>query len=189
MAKAKRHDYFMPQRPSPDARRCNWPGCPDSGEHRAPKSRDHIDEHYWFCMDHAREYNASWNYYAGMSDDEVEADRRRDTVWHRPSWRLGTMNPHQGLGAERLHDGFAYMGEDDDDAGTARRHDRPPTTEGEAMAILDLRPPVNVDSVKARYKELVKRHHPDANGGDKRSEELFKKINQAYQTVMAGLGT
>ena len=50
--------------------------------------------------------------------------------------------------------------------------------------ILDLTPPVTVAILKARYKELVKRHHPDANGGDKSAEEKFKEINEAYQTVL-----
>ncbi len=53
--------------------------------------------------------------------------------------------------------------------------------------MLDLKPPVTVDAVKARYKQLVKRHHPDVNGGDKASEEMFKRINQAYHTLMQSL--
>jgi len=55
------------------------------------------------------------------------------------------------------------------------------------MVLLDLHPPLTTDAVKARYKELVKRHHPDANGGDKASEEKFKQINQAYETIMGNL--
>ena len=51
------------------------------------------------------------------------------------------------------------------------------------------RPPISAAAVKARYKELVKRHHPDANGGDKASEEKFKQITQAYETIMDSLAT
>ena len=55
------------------------------------------------------------------------------------------------------------------------------------MAILDLRPPVTIQALKARYKKLVKRYHPDANGGDKTAEEKFKQVNEAYRTIMASL--
>ena len=59
--------------------------------------------------------------------------------------------------------------------------------EEEALVVLDLTPPVTVGTVKARYKQLVKRHHPDLNGGDKASEEMFKRINQAYHVIMQSL--
>ena len=60
----------------PGVQLCEWPDCAAEGEHRAPRSRDDMDSYRWFCLEHAREYNKGWNYFAGMSDDEVEADRR-----------------------------------------------------------------------------------------------------------------
>ena len=89
-------------RPTPDAvnepfrreerpeRFCDCPGCPEAGRYRAPRARDRLDEYYWFCLDHVREYNSAWDYFEGMGEDEIEAIRRRDTVWQRPSWPLGT---------------------------------------------------------------------------------------------------
>ena len=59
----------------------------------------------------------------------------------------------------------------------------------EAMCVLDLKPPVDARRVKARYKELVKLHHPDANGGDKDAEERFKRSSDAYRTVMESLSS
>jgi hypothetical protein len=67
-------------------RSCEWPGCTGEGEFRAPLSRDQLDQYRWFCLDHVREYNRSWDYYRGMSQAEIEADLRRDTVWQRPTW-------------------------------------------------------------------------------------------------------
>ena len=176
-------------KPGVQVRLCDWPGCDDEGEHRAPKSRDRLKEYYWFCMDHAREYNASWNYYSGMTEDEVEADRRRDTVWDRPTWRMGGMKIRGQPTVDDLDD---PMGLFDDEREEAAKHrasakHRGLSPEEEAMAVLDLRPPLEPTSVKARYKELVKRHHPDLNGGDKQAEERFKKINEAYRTVMDSL--
>lgn len=167
-------------------RGCEWPGCAEAGEFRAPRSPRDLRSYVWFCLAHVRQYNASWNYYAGMADEEVEADIRRDTVWQRPTWRLG----HQGgrfAQGFRVTDGFGYFNE-------SAEHERPTTApprtpEAEALIVMDLSAPVTQAIVKARYKELVKRHHPDANGGNKASEEKFKEISQAYRTIMASLMT
>src|SRR5205814_2106987 len=70
-------------------RLCDHPGCIAGGDFRAPKSRLDLHDYYWFCLEHVRAYNSAWNYYAGMSDAEIEAEVRHDTVWQRPSWRLG----------------------------------------------------------------------------------------------------
>jgi DnaJ-domain-containing protein 1 len=164
-------------------RSCEWPGCPDDGDFRAPKSPNALREYRWFCLAHIRQYNASWNYYAGMSEAEVEAETRRDSVWRRPSWPFGGAARIDGSGAP-LGDPFGLFGEARADGG-----ERPArTAEERAMIVLDLNPPITTTAVKARYKELVKRHHPDANGGDKASEERFKQINSAYETIMNSLG-
>src|SRR3954452_268007 len=73
----------------PPARSCDHPGCEAGGDFRAPRSRLELDRYYWFCLEHVRAYNVAWNYYAGMSQREIEAEIRRDTVWQRPSWKLG----------------------------------------------------------------------------------------------------
>lgn len=160
---------------------CDWPGCTCEGSFRAPRSRQHLREFWWFCLEHVRAYNASWNYYDGMTEAEVEADIRFDTVWQRPSWRLGGFATYR-FESVRVGDGFAFF---NDGQATDGREAKPAATaEEQALLILDLRPPVTVAVVKARYKELVKRHHPDANGGDKASEERFKEISAAYRTVM-----
>lgn len=164
-------------------RPCDHPGCCAGGDFRAPRSRVQLDHYYWFCLEHVREYNSSWNYYAGMSDLEVEADIRRDTVWQRPSWRFG-INPY----ATRLRDGFGFF--DDDAAGPGQRSQRrrtpdPLSAREQALAVFELAPPITMTSVKARYKVLVKQHHPDAHGGDKAAEEKLKIINQAYAILKA----
>lgn len=164
-------------------RRCDWPGCEGEGEHRAPKSRERLHEYFWFCLDHVRVYNASWNYYAGMTDEQVEADLRRDTCWNRPTWRLGGAGGRLGFRSESVVDDFGLFGE----APPPPARPEQLTPEDQAMVVMDLEAPVTVDGLKARYKELVKRYHPDVTGGDKVSEEKFKQINQAYRTLMASL--
>ena len=79
----------------PDLRRCDHPDCAGAGEYRAPKGRERLQEYFWFCLDHVRQYNLSWNYFEGMNEREIEYIRRRDTIWERPTWRLGGAIPHR----------------------------------------------------------------------------------------------
>lgn len=165
-----------------DIRQCDWPGCTGEGEHRAPRSRNALREYFWFCLDHVRAYNKSWNYYVGMDEDEIEADMRRDTVWQRETWKLGT-GPAFAAATGRFEFGFDV---DDPSAQDAERPVTPQVDNLTARALttfgLDL--PTDEQAIKSRYKELVKRHHPDTNGGTKAAEEEFKKIQEAYRTLM-----
>src|SRR5579863_5075671 len=146
-------------------RLCDHPGCAAAGDYRAPRSRDRLDVFFWFCLDHVRAYNAQWNYYAGMSAAQIEAELRNDTVWQRPTWPLGSRVG--SFFAARVRD-FGLFGLDDEDAHAGRREKprkRPMTEQEQALAVFDLDLPFTMDGLKARYKELVKLHHPDAHGG------------------------
>lgn len=163
-------------------RRCQWAGCPEEGSFRAPQSPQRLNDYRWFCLVHVREYNEAWNYYEGMTDLQVEADIRRDTVWQRPTWPLGAAVDGCAWREGTVHDQFGLFR-----GARAPSRPEPPTPEEQAMLVLDLQPPVTVAVLKARYKQLVKRHHPDANGGDKAAEERFKRISEAYRTVLRSL--
>ncbi len=172
------------------ARVCDHPDCVAAGEHRAPKSRSSLNEYWWFCLEHARDYNRAWDYYAGMSVDEIEAEVRRDTTWQRPSWPMGKWGAQEKFLRDRVLHGFSFeFGRDADsaeaEAKAAQRRQAVRTAEEEALAVLNLTPPVDFVQIKARYRELAKQHHPDANGGDKAAEEKLKEINLAYNTLKA----
>jgi len=164
----------------PAVRCCDSPGCALAGEHRAPKSRDQLRDYYWFCLEHVRAYNSAWNYYAGMSEDEVEGERRADTYWHRPTW------PFRGerAFADAVNDTFGLFEEEAAARQQSKENFAASAPELAALAVLNLSPPVTRQTIKSRYKELVKRHHPDANGGSKDAEERLKAINRAYETLM-----
>jgi hypothetical protein len=162
---------------------CAHPECSEKAEFRAPKSRETLEEFYWFCLEHVREYNAGWNYFAGMDDDAIERSVREDTVWRRPTWPLG-VRP----GAAAFHDPLGILGPaaavDPAKARAGEVQRRAMTgAERQAMAELGLEPPVSREDVKTRYKILAKTLHPDANGGDKRAEERLKSVNHAYKTL------
>ncbi len=166
---------------------CGVPGCRSEATHRAPRSRDELDRFVWFCLEHIREYNLAWDYYAGMDESEIEAHRREDVTWRRPTWPLGARqagprDPRDAL----FEDPFDLLGERGEGGGAAPA--RPRSKTDDALDALGLSEPVTADDIKARYIELVKRHHPDANGGDKKAEERLKLVNDAYATLKNGVG-
>ncbi|TCS63512.1 J domain-containing protein [Varunaivibrio sulfuroxidans] len=170
---------------------CAWPDCAQEGAYRAPKSRTQLNEYHWYCLTHIRERNKSWNYFAGLNEQEVEAQVRHDTVWNRPTWKMGGIGP-RAFDAARQRFSDAFGGFEGDARRRTRGDDaRPPKappSQARALAVLDLDPTVTMKALKSRYKSLVKRHHPDANNGDKRSEEKFKQIVEAYQIIRKSLG-
>ena len=185
MTRARRHHATALAEPVDlRLRACDQPGCAGEGTFRAPKARDRLNEYFWFCLEHVRVYNAAWDYYRGMSSHEIERQVRNDTVWQRPTWPLGPGGRRQRPDDIEIDDPFEIFGEG---PGPGPRPDHRfrdlPPEEQEALAILDLPPDVSLEDLKARYKVLVKRHHPDANGGDKQAEERVKAINHAYSVL------
>src|ERR1700716_3332234 len=64
----------------PGERACDHPGCMKPASARAPKSRDMLNEHYWFCQPHAAEYNRNWDFFAGLSEAEIRK-RQQDEMF------------------------------------------------------------------------------------------------------------
>ncbi len=172
----------------PSTRACEAPGCGQPGEHRAPKGRDREGEYYWYCLDHVRAYNKSYNYFAGMNDEAVRSFQKDAVIGNRPTWRMGAdargpdAQPIGGRGhwAGRRHDPFGFF----PDAETPRPEPEPRrqvrNQERQALDALGLDETARPDQVKAAYKTLVKRHHPDANGGDRSCEDRLRKVIEAY---------
>ena len=187
----------------PAKRACDQPGCGEAGEYRAPRSPERLNEYYWFCLEHVRAYNRAWNYFAGMSEAEIEAELRRDSCWDRPSWPFASVGAgrfRHGTGAFRDDFGFFHE-EQDAEAGARRQWQRyreeaeaeagraTTTAESRALAELDLEPPVDFETIKARYKNLVKQLHPDvAAPEDGADQDKLKAVNQAYATLRAAYG-
>jgi hypothetical protein len=165
---------------------CEWNGCRHRGIHRAPKGRRHEGEFFRFCLDHVREYNKSYNYFAGMADDDIAAYQRSAATGHRPTWSIG-VNDAAGMRsrtswADAFFDPFGmFNGTAGRKTAGAERERRPlKNVERRSFAALDLEGWEDASEIKARYKTLVKRLHPDANGGDRSSEDRLRQIIQAY---------
>lgn len=170
---------------------CDSPGCAAPGEHRAPMGRLREGQYFCFCLEHVRAYNNSYNYFNGMSDNDVARYVKDATVGHRPTWSLGTKRGESGFREEG-----AKPGEFCDPLGMyrSRPHAARPSAVREpryspvtmrALEALGLDEGADAEAIKTRYKELVKRHHPDANGGDRSREEKLREIIHAYKTLRA----
>ncbi len=164
---------------------CSHPGCQAEGAFRAPKGREREGEYLFFCKDHVREYNASYDYFRGMDDESMAKFRQADAIGHRPTWKLGAR-------AAASHVDESVFAE----ARAARRRgvrgkgqpEAPPRYNAlalKALMTLELDGEATQAKIKARYKDLVKRHHPDANGGDRSSEDKLREIIQAYNYLRA----
>jgi hypothetical protein len=163
------------------------PGCEAMGEYRAPKSPRNLKDYWWFCLDHVRAYNSTWDYYKGMSPAQIEAQLRADTSWQRPSWPLGRLGTTAAWDEELVRDPLHLLAAGRVRRGQADTSRQTPPELREPLATLGLSWPTTLDAVKTRYKELAKRHHPDANGGDRAAEERLKTINLAYAAVRSRL--
>ena len=164
-------------------RRCAADGCLQEGNYPAPKSRSALRDYLWFCLEHVREYNKSWNYYEGLQGAALEAEIRRATTWERPSWKFATGKPSENS----FEDPLGLFDFENRDAGPAAR--QVPPEERRAWKILQLSPVTDIDIVKKQYKRLVKQNHPDKNGGDAAAEERLKDINLAYSLIRKSLAT
>jgi hypothetical protein len=179
---------------------CEHAGCRAAGEFRAPKGRGREGQFWRFCLDHVRQYNQTYNYFAGMADEAVHAYQRDASTGHRPTWTMGVNPAAQKRGAEYAPHEYGADAEDllgMFGPGRARRPRPAPQPERRRLSLMERRAYETLDmpehapaaEVKARYKTLVKRLHPDANGGDRSSEDKLRGIIQAYNTLRsAGLG-
>ena len=168
---------------------CAHPDCLEDGVHPAPKARDRLQDYYWFCKEHAREYNAAWDYCRGMGQAEIDAIIRQDVTWGRPTWPLGMHKGPGGRGDFGVNDRSGLF--DLDQEPSQPPASSPMGSERWAMRVLGLSAPLTLTGLKARYKELAKQLHPDLHGGPKaensQAEERLKKINLAYATLRATL--
>jgi DnaJ-like protein len=171
---------------------CQWPRCDAPATHRAPKGRLRASEYWQFCLEHVREYNNSYNFFAGMSDDAIAKYQKEDITGHRPTWKMGSIGGRRRDARARAGDASAWASEDPfvlfGGPGSGQVGRKRPAAEGRkilnaqrrALDVLGLEADAKRTDIKAKFKVLVKRHHPDANGGDRTSEDRLREIIQAY---------
>ncbi|QLF68599.1 J domain-containing protein [Peteryoungia desertarenae] len=175
---------------------CQWDGCDKPGAHRAPVGRHAEGQFFMFCFEHVKEYNKGYNYFSGLSDTEIARYQKEAITGHRPTWTVGvnkaakasplhsTARSGSAASQARIKDPFGFVQQGR--GGTSRYQPterKLKTLEAKALDTLGLTVQSTAQEIKMRYKELVKKHHPDANGGDRGSEERFRAVIQAYQLL------
>lgn len=202
MIRIKRGGAAAQQAQAAETPVCEWKGCEANAVHRAPKGRGREGDYFLFCEDHVRQYNAQYNYFDGMSDDEVASFQKDAITGHRPTWKVGANAWAHGTktGANSAEAGkfaqaratnaqgfYAWRAKQARAEPEERRRQLKPL-ERKSLEALELGQGATKEEIKARFKELVKRHHPDSNGGDRGSEDKLREIIQAYNYLkQAGL--
>jgi hypothetical protein len=179
-----------------EAAKCEWAGCQNKGPHRAPKGRENSREYWHFCLNHVREYNQSYNFFQGMNADAVARYQKDALTGHRPTWKMGANTAgKKGKGGveddlDGASDPFSMFSELNGRASwrpgpgagaqTKTEARKVMNAERKALQVMGLSAEATLVDVKAKYKALVKQHHPDANGGDRSTEDRLIEIIKAY---------
>ena len=176
----------------PGERACDHPGCRRAATARAPKSRELLHEHYWFCQPHAAEYNRNWNFFAGLSEGEIRRRQQEELfTGGRPTWEMkagrysreAAAFQHKFRRGEGYRDPFNMFGRNGGRPAPEAEDRRLGKIERNALSELDLDASADGPKIRGRYTELVRRLHPDANGGDRAGEVRLQKVIRAYQSL------
>ena len=177
------------------ADRCGVTGCGEPGEFRAPVSPGDFDgpgEWRYLCLDHVRAHNSSYNYFTGMTPDEIQEAQSPIAGWERHSRvfaHLGTDPPPAWSDfsdpLDAIAERYRHGGQDERDAFAPQRFT---PDERRALRTLQLREDVDRTRLRQRYAELVRRYHPDRNGGDRSHERALGAVIEAYTLLKAARG-
>lgn len=175
---------------------CEHNECDGSGVYRAPRRDKPQDikrdaNWHWFCLDHVREYNAAWDFYKDMSEEEIIEHWKRDITWDRPSWPLGSWQVKAATkpflrsdpSMKKRNDPFGLF--EDETSNTSEQIFLQTFNNDEIKAIklFGLSIQYTKNELQKTYRELVKKHHPDVNGGCSKAENHIKEINIAYKIL------
>ena len=173
-----------------DEKECEWAGCVEKGGCKAPKSPDRLREYYNFCQKHAREYNKNWNFFSGMSDEDISEWQVGARHGHRPTWDVkkntgerAKANKKRTTGATAATaEGYNIFSDGSKDIAEQPRR-RLTKMQIKALADMGLDEFSGPKMVRERYTQLVKQLHPDANGGDQSTVESFQRVVKAYKVL------
>ena len=167
---------------------CDKKNCNLEGIYKAPKSVINLRDYYLFCLKHVKEYNKSWDYYKGMTVNQIEISLRQDVIWGRPSWPtkgspnyiMNTINnliDKKDMLYNGNKNGEHYVKND-------ILFNNLTLDEQKSIKKLNIKLPITLEKIKSSYKKLVKKYHPDVNQNDINAEKNFKEVNSAYKVLL-----
>ena len=158
---------------------CEWENCSEAGKFKAPIERDNVKNFRWLCEKHIKLFNSKWNYFDGMSQNEIELFLKSDLTWHRPTQKFGsTDNFFNILWNNALSDKFRIF--KDENTYNNKKIKKLTERDKEAFVIMGLEFNDDWKTVQKKFKTLVKKFHPDKHSGNKQYEDKLKKITIAY---------
>ena len=160
---------------------CEWEGCNNKGIYRAPKNRENLREFRWFCLKHVREYNKQWDYFSGLTQQEIENEIKKDNTWHLPTRPMG-----QNFYNTKLKDNMDILNKKENKNKNYDKKIKKSLNNDmiEAFKKLDLPIGASLIEIKKKYKKLVKKHHPDTNLNKNSSGNKLIEINEAYKILI-----
>ena len=157
---------------------CEWSCCKEIGKFKAPTEKDNSKNFKWLCELHIKLFNKNWNYFDGMSQNEIESFLKSDLTWHRPTQKFGSAdNFFNILWNNALSDKFKIFNEEKFFHTNSKKlceKDR------DAFRIMGLEFSADRKTIQKKFKTLVKKFHPDKHSGNKQYEDKLKKITLAY---------
>ena len=158
---------------------CEWKNCNESGKFKAPLERDNSKKYKWLCEEHIKSFNKNWNYFEGMSQNEIENFLKSDITWHRPTQKFGSSdNFFNILWNHALSDKFNFF--NGEKIINRLNNKKLSEKDRDAFRILGLEFNTDWPIIQKKFKTLVKKFHPDRNSGNKQFEDKLKKITLAY---------
>jgi curved DNA-binding protein CbpA len=173
--------FFNPPPREPD-HICDHPDCNEAGLYKAPKSRHNLREYYYFCLDHVRDYNRGWNFFADFDENKMYEQMRADVSWERPSWPSHISQTLENRLRKAAH---FWGGPKADPIQNQKTEPQIKNPVREAFSTLGLETDTEFLQVKKQFRVLVKKYHPDTNQNDPKATERFKTINAAYALLKA----
>lgn len=167
---------------------CGEPGCGNAGEFRAPLTSGGFDgpgQWRWLCLDHVREFNARYNFFRGMSSDEIQEQQRPFAGWERETRAFASSGADRPPHWANFNDPLDAIAARFRDTVPKERHDGRSLSGEDRRALKELGLGIDADrrALRTRYSERVRLFHPDRNGGDRSHEAALQRTIAAYQQL------
>ena len=160
---------------------CDWNNCNKIGEYKAPIEKDNSKKFRLLCLEHIKLFNKSWNYFSDMNETEIENFIKSDITWHKPTKSFSSSeNFFKILWQNTLDDKTSFFINSNFKGFKKSRFSE---KDRHALQVLGLREETKWPDIQKKFKTLVKKYHPDKNQGNKKYEDVLKKITLAYSQL------
>ena len=160
---------------------CDWENCKEVGLYKAPVEKDNSKKYRLLCLKHIKIFNKSWNYFEHMNEQQIEFFIKSDVTWHKSTKKFGSSDIFFNILWNNALDDKLNIFNSSNFKDFKKTNISP--TDRDALQVMELNDNVKWEQIHIKFKELVKKYHPDKNQGNKKFEEKLKKITLAYSQL------